>query len=737
MSNFTLFEFQERVVQELIEHTVNDNKKQTIVVKSPTGSGKTIILANFVDQYLNINQKTAIIWLCPGKGNLEEQSQSKMLSCFPLRNSQNLLDALNNGFVAESITFVNWELVTNKNNISIKEGERKNLFDRISEAHRDGIQFIIIIDEEHSNKTSKASDIIDSFSAYKIIRVSATPKQNKLYDYIEITDSEVIDAGLISKAIYINEGLENNEVIDEDYDLLIDLAESKRCEILKRYKALNKNINPLVLIQFPNGDPQIVEAVENKLANLNITYDNCLLSKWMSDDKQIPDNLTENNSTPIYLLMKQAISTGWDCPRAKILIKLREGAPSDFQIQTIGRIRRMPEAKHYDDNVLDYCYVYTLDEHYKNGLIQSLQDQAFEMQRLFLKDKCKNFKLVKQNRNLDFQEVGERNIFKMVHQYMIDNYHLTNDKNKNKEILSYSDNGFIFGTEIIRKTLQGFYSSTDNIDKQVNNININLKVHTHKHGFMLLHSIDVIKRSIGLKYNQVRTILERLFLVNKSTNLYKLLNLNKTEFYAFVINNESKLKDIFMEISSKSFKQSVLMVQPKNSDFTLPLQDFFRYDLNSNEFNCIESNSYKEYSKANITSRIRSNSEQLFELYCDKNESVDWVYKNGDTGQQYFSIIYTTGFGKQKLFYPDYIVKMKDGLIWIIETKGGESHGQDMNIDVQILNKFNALKEYVNKSQEKLNWGFVRNKDNELYLNNTVFSNSISDSCWVNIKNLF
>lgn len=220
MSNFTLFEFQERVVQELIEHTVNDNKKQTIVVKSPTGSGKTIILANFVDQYLNINQKTAIIWLCPGKGNLEEQSQSKMLSCFPLRNSQNLLDALNNGFVAESITFVNWELVTNKNNISIKEGERKNLFDRISEAHRDGIQFIIIIDEEHSNKTSKASDIIDSFSAYKIIRVSATPKQNKLYDYIEITDSEVIDAGLISKAIYINEGLENNEVIDEDYDLL-------------------------------------------------------------------------------------------------------------------------------------------------------------------------------------------------------------------------------------------------------------------------------------------------------------------------------------------------------------------------------------------------------------------------------------------------------------------------------------------------------------------------------------
>ena len=48
--------------------------------------------------------------------------------------------------------------------------------------------------------------------------------------------------------------------------------------------------------------------------------------------------------------MKQAISTGWDCPRAKILVKLREGMSEQFEIQTIGRIRRMPEAKHYEDD---------------------------------------------------------------------------------------------------------------------------------------------------------------------------------------------------------------------------------------------------------------------------------------------------------------------------------------------------------------------------------------------------
>lgn len=87
--------------------------------------------------------------------------------------------------------------------------------------------------------------------------------------------------------------------------------------------------------------------------------------------------------------MKQAISTGWDCPRAKILVKLREGGSEEFQIQTIGRIRRMPERKHYGLNTLDYCYIYTLDSRYKMGLLSSM-DKAYQVRRLFVRDEAKN-----------------------------------------------------------------------------------------------------------------------------------------------------------------------------------------------------------------------------------------------------------------------------------------------------------------------------------------------------------
>ena len=97
------------------------------------------------------------------------------------------------------------------------------------------------------------------------------------------------------------------------------------------------------------------------------------------------------------------------CFFAKILVKLREGMSESFEIQTIGRIRRMPEAKHYEDDLLDFCYVYTFDEKYKAGLLSNM-DKAYETRRLFLKEKCKTFTLEKEIRDLDVGSLGERNV---------------------------------------------------------------------------------------------------------------------------------------------------------------------------------------------------------------------------------------------------------------------------------------------------------------------------------------
>lgn len=731
-----LFGFQEQCSLFLVDTISRRNSKQVITVKAPTGAGKTVILIDFIDKYLNtVNSNTAFVWLCPGKGDLEEQSRKKMMQFLPSKTTKNMFDALLTGFEAGSTTFINWELVTKKGNKAISESEKKNLFDRIADTHRKGIDFIVIIDEEHSNDTKKANYIIDSFAARNIIRMSATAKKNKLNEFYEINELDVIGSGLITKALYINENVDYNGEFDNEHGYLIDLADAKRKEIAKAYDAIPKRIRPLVIIQFPNSSTALVEAVESKLSDMGYTYNNKMVAKWMSGDNEKIniDGIEEKTATPVFLLMKQAIATGWDCPRAKILVKLRENMDEDFEIQTIGRLRRMPEATHYEIDVLDFCYLYTFDEKYKESIKEAM-DHAFETKRVFLKEKCFNFTLEKQYRDKDFDGLGERETFHEIHKYLTKKYSLSNNRRDNQ--LRLENIGYKFGDTIIRTIRQGkFITSESILNEEIGTyITTSRIVNTHKNGIELLHSIDEIKSAIGMTAQKTKVVLERLFRKNNSSK-NKLLSLDSKEYYAFVINNVQKLKEEFKEATAQLALQTSMNISIKTATFSIPEQELYRFDSTETDVEEISSNAYKSYSTAMIVDGIRSKSERLFERYCEAKDDVEWVYKNGDTGQQYFSIVYLDAVGKQWLFYPDYIVKKKTGEVWIIETKGGETGNKSNNIDRQVANKFEAFKEYARV--KKLNWGFVRDKNEMLKINNTVYTESMQSEHWRSLKEVF
>ena len=207
------------------------------------------------------------------------------------------------------------------------------------------------------------------------------------------------------------------------------------------------------------------------------------------------------------------------------------------------------------------------------------------------------------------------------------------------------------------------------------------------------------------------------------------------EFYAFVINNQHKLKEEFRAVTAQMAVQMTMVLQPKKSPFHIPEQDFFKYDPGvKNEVEYL-SNAYHEYTSGFATSVARSTCAMLFEQHCEGRDDIEWVYKNGDTGQQYFSIVYVDGIQKQWLFYAGYIVMKKDGTVWIIETKGGETKGKNKNIDDQIENKFDAFKAYA--VGKELRWGFVHDKDNQLYINNTEFAMDMADAHWVPLTQEF
>ena len=744
MIGLKLKRFQEKAVDFLFEKTTNSTSKPKIVMQSPTGSGKTIILVAYIEKYLDYHENDIICWFCPGKGELEEQSKEKMNRFAPSLKTGSLFDILSSGFASGTTYFINWETITKKDNTAIRDSERKNLFERISEAHRKVKNFIIIIDEEHQN-------IISSINAKYEIRVSATPNKRVVGEFHEISEVDVINEELITRFMYINKGLESVSVIDpkNEAEILLEKADEVRKEIAQAYMDEKEDIRPLVLVQFPNLNDELIEFVENKLNSMGYGYENKLLASWFSaenkEDKDRKskklgkinigttneDSITKSNATPVFLLFKQALATGWDCPRAKILVKLRENMSDTFEIQTLGRLRRMPKARHYGKYILDCSYLYTFDEKYKLDVIKA--GSGFETQRLFLKDEAKTIKLKKELRNQDGNYVDEQLMRNRIYEFFKDRYSLDRVKQDNR--IKLENAGFILGTALKRNYLTGKYSTLMQVNEEQAQYGVmDMEVNTHIHGIDRQHCVDAIKKHIGLSYDKTHQILKTLFLKGFGNKRYKLLNLNLKEFYAFIINNVDKLKEDFIEFLGIKHKQ-IAFLENRVEDFIIPLEEHYRYVPFEPNVRNLESNVYKEYNTSMITDDFRSTSERLFEKYCEKNLNVKYVYKNGDSGQQYLSVVYGTNFDKQRLFYPDYIVQLQDDSIWLIETKGGEKNGQSKNIDIQIENKFEAFKEFASK--HGYNFGFVRDRNDELYLNNTEYIEDMRDDNWIILEEVF
>ena len=165
MDTITLAEFQIRAIAALMKAMEDSNRD--IVLKSCTGSGKTIILTHFMDEYFKSYSKTIFVWLTPGKGSLEEQSKEKMDKYIHGSNTKLLSDIMTSGFDENDACFINWEKLTKKGNNALKDSEHTTFFEYIEKAHRDGLHFNIIVDESHQNQTIKADAIMQYFKQIK------------------------------------------------------------------------------------------------------------------------------------------------------------------------------------------------------------------------------------------------------------------------------------------------------------------------------------------------------------------------------------------------------------------------------------------------------------------------------------------------------------------------------------------------------------------------------------------
>ncbi len=345
-----------------------------LTFKSPTGSGKTFMLSNFLRELQNcpeFDDDVAFVWVT-FSDELAMQGREKFAGYFFPNVGRRLLTVadFSEGILQrDDVLFLNWQKLVSKRAADRvlrrpDDGERQKeqgfyFEDVVERTHAENREIVMIIDESHKNVTAAAyRDVIGPLHPRVLLNVSATPEkipsasdvQNLRAGFVEVSREEVVSAGLIKECILSQTEEDLKSAAGEDLDLaLLRLAKEKRESLEEQWGRLGQKIRPLVLIQLPDDDRKLKEqGVETKeevvLRFLKDTsrVPERKIARWFAGEKENLDGISEPDSPVEFLLFKYAAGTGWDCPRAHIIVMFREIESPTFKTQTLGRILRNP-----------------------------------------------------------------------------------------------------------------------------------------------------------------------------------------------------------------------------------------------------------------------------------------------------------------------------------------------------------------------------------------------------------
>ena len=718
---YVLKNYQRDAVEELkkyFELGFDSKSLKEIVFKSPTGSGKTImssaLFEELAEEFSNVNY--CVLWACPGKGELQKQSfgaVKRYLDGFPVCT---LLEK--NFFGSRSyiknkeIVFINWEKLVQKDkgtgtwvNSLMRDQEGQNFIDVIDNTKKNGTKIILVVDESHVGTSAKTriQEFINTIIVPNILfEMSATPL-NEHID-VEVDPEDVINEGMIKEDVIVNEGIrkEDKSLEEKDSELLIlEKGYEKREEILKRYTELGVKVNPLVLIQIPNVDEGEAKklVIKDFLEEKGINENNGKLKFWCDDHEPINKaKIRMNDDITEYLVFKTAVATGWDCPRAHILVKFREGHSETFETQTIGRILRTAEAKSYDDNLLDNAYIFTniwtfetKQNTYNPNKIKtewSKMREGYNQMKVWSQTRLRSFYRSRQG---DYNSADSRFLDYLYKSFM-KKLGLTDEERNDPLFDSYKkleDNGLKLETNAQEKVLEETKLGVKGIDneKKVTGEAVSVKMSDSN---VQAQYYSLIKENLnGLAYVRSKSPIH-MAIMEVMGNFIKYFPRSEKvkKFMQIVVYNY----DLFAEILSEATTEfrALLMEDAgkKGVRYDFKIEENRAY---SSETHIIFSGIKSLYSPLYVQKTITGLGnflEKDFLEYLDKQNAVEWYWENGSELMKInFGISYNDG---ANTFQPDFIIKFKNGFVGIFDTKPND----EKNLN-DTITKNEALRDYI------------------------------------------
>lgn len=766
---YTLKNYQRDAVNELKQYIsigFKSTSRKEVVFRAPTGSGKTFMAASLFEELAEENPSVnfCILWACPGKGELHKQSFDAVKTYL---GGNPVCSLLEDDFFGsrkyikdKEIVFINWEKLIQKDketgkwaNNLMKDQEDMNFIDVIKKTKQNGTRVILVIDESHIGASQKAriQEFINTIIIPNIVlEMSATPLNNHID--VEIEAQKVVDEGMIKEDVIVNQGInkEDKTLAEQDSELLVlQKGYDKRQEIVEEYNKLNIAVNPLVLIQIPNVDEGEAKklVIKDFLREKGITEDNGKLKFWCDDKGNFDKKaIKKNNDITEYLVFKTAVATGWDCPRAHILIKFRDGKSETFETQTIGRILRTAEAKSYDNYLLDNAYIFTniwsfetKQDTYNPNRIKtewSKMRDGYNKLNVWSQTQLSSFYRSRQG---DYNSADSRYGAYFIKSFM--KFFELKEEDKYTMSGQLKDRFELKGMNLDIKV--------DDVVMEETNIGVT-SANEERNISGDLAKVTMAENDIQAQYNDlIRSNLSGLAYVRSKSPInsaimdafgifYNVFGRKEkvTSIMKIVVNN----KNIFAEILSESTQEFREMISKEaykkgeHYDFKIEESRPYSIETHTELVPSIKSLYKPLYVLKDNQGNPDNQLEKDFLNYLDSQNVVEWYWENGtELMRGNFGISYNNGMNT---FQPDFIVKFKNGSVGIFDTKPVDHRVEDTTV------KANALYDYLvnintnRGSAPKIIGGIVVKVGTQfyVYLNGNYHDYNVSHDGWVNFN---
>jgi type III restriction enzyme len=373
--------------------------EQAIVLASPTGSGKTVIATALMERLIEGDEKNApdedatFLWLTD-QPDLNEQSRRKISAASATFSNDDLV-TLDADFDSErlepgKVYFLNIQKLGAGTKLTTPGDDREHtIWQTIANtvAATPG-SFWLVLDEAHKGmlegrEATEATSIAQKFikgspgeipAIPLILGISATPDRfvellkgtSRTRREVTVDPEAVRASGLLKETIVLYHPTERQP---SDWSLLRASAEK-----LKRYaeqwagycgKEKEPPVDPILVVQVEDGS-------DNAISKTSLEEALVVLDEVLGDlsDEEVAHSFQEGHAVEVgdralryvspadiqddeqlrVVFFKLSLNTGWDCPRAEVIMSFRRALDYTRIAQLVGRLVRTPLARSVASN---------------------------------------------------------------------------------------------------------------------------------------------------------------------------------------------------------------------------------------------------------------------------------------------------------------------------------------------------------------------------------------------------